>query len=69
MVGYYDCISEEFVGEMSDDMKRQAVDAFKGALEHGRACALVKVNSTNEGITTITTYSCLKSLTTAYCNT
>ena len=42
-IGYYDCVTEEFLGEVADNVKPQVLTFFKDTLRHGDDCALIKV--------------------------
>lgn len=46
-IGYYDGVTEEFLGEVDDAMRQCALDFFKGTLEKGDGVALIKIERHN----------------------
>jgi len=46
-VGYYDCVTEEFFGEVDDDMKECALAFFKETLRSGDGVSIIKVEKHN----------------------
>ena len=55
-VGYYDCVTENFLGEVDDHMKQLALWFFKESIRSGDGCALIKIESHNPHGTTLEGY-------------